>query len=57
MRSGLSVRLQMLTLPGNPITLSNWIGCVHCGDTITAGLCLRRDEGNPLDHHFLFFEV
>lgn len=33
------LRLQMLTLPGNPITPANWIGCVHCGDTLGVGPC------------------
>lgn len=48
---------QILTLSSNPITLPNWIGCVHCSDGIRASVHQRRDERSPVDNHFLFFVV
>lgn len=57
------LRLQMLTLPGNPITPANWIGCVRCGDTLGAGLwqcqgCRGREDRKLLsERHCSFFEV
>lgn len=47
----------ILTLSSNPITLPNWIGCVHCSDGIRASVHQRRDERSPVDNHFLFFVV
>lgn len=34
----LSLTVQILTLPSNPITLPNWIGCVCCHDRIKASI-------------------
>lgn len=46
----LSLTVQILTLHSNPITLPNWIGCVHCSDRIKASIPQLRDEGSPADH-------
>lgn len=46
----LSLTVQILTLHGNPITLPNWIGCVHSRDRIKASIPRLRDEGSSADH-------